>query len=71
MFFDVLSPIPKPVLRNSNPMTPESDPKLENASARDSADRSSAQPGSSRSVQPRQPVITRSQTAADRDTDLQ
>ncbi|KAL4335535.1 hypothetical protein GQ457_07G005150 [Hibiscus cannabinus] len=40
-------------------------------SARDSTDRSSAQPGSSRSVQPRHPVITRSQTAADRDTDLQ
>ncbi|KAK8671982.1 hypothetical protein V6N13_110360 [Hibiscus sabdariffa] len=31
------------------------------AGTRDSADRSSAQPGSSRSVQPRQPIITRSQ----------
>ncbi|KAL4379576.1 hypothetical protein GQ457_02G030010 [Hibiscus cannabinus] len=38
--------------------------------ARESAHRSSAQPGSSRSVQPRQPIITRSHTAADRDTDL-
>ncbi|KAK9029045.1 hypothetical protein V6N11_026171 [Hibiscus sabdariffa] len=41
------------------------------AGARDSADRSSAQPSSSRSVQPRQPIIIRSQTAADRDADPQ
>ncbi|KAK8512732.1 hypothetical protein V6N12_030148 [Hibiscus sabdariffa] len=46
-------------------------PHPESAGTRDSADRSSAQPGSSRSVQPRQPIITRSQTAADRDKDLQ
>ncbi|KAK9017043.1 hypothetical protein V6N11_079530 [Hibiscus sabdariffa] len=38
---------------------------------RDSADRSSAQPGPSRSVQSRHPIITRSQTAADRDTNPQ
>ncbi|KAK8562865.1 hypothetical protein V6N12_010929 [Hibiscus sabdariffa] len=37
----------------------------------DSADRSTAQPGPSRSVQPRHPVVTRSQTATDRDTDHQ
>ncbi|KAK8655769.1 hypothetical protein V6N13_108335 [Hibiscus sabdariffa] len=38
---------------------------------RDTTDRSSAQPGPSRSVQSRQPIITRSQTASDRDTDPQ
>ncbi|KAK8716841.1 hypothetical protein V6N13_044138 [Hibiscus sabdariffa] len=46
-------------------------PHLFTPGTRDSADRSSAQPVSSRSVQPRQPIITRSQTAADRDTDPQ
>ncbi|KAK8655193.1 hypothetical protein V6N13_107783 [Hibiscus sabdariffa] len=46
-------------------------PHLFNPCTRDSTDHSSAQPGSSRSVQPRQPIVTRSQTAADRDTDPQ
>ncbi|KAK8651487.1 hypothetical protein V6N13_141088 [Hibiscus sabdariffa] len=60
---------------SSGPSLLESKPRPNRAQSRtgtcDSADRSSAQPGPSRSVQPRQPVITRSQTAADRDTDPQ
>ncbi|KAK8619690.1 hypothetical protein V6N13_135972 [Hibiscus sabdariffa] len=47
------------------------EPNEPSPGSRDSADRSSAQPGSSRPVQPRHPVVTRSQTVVDRDTDHQ
>ncbi|KAL4332403.1 hypothetical protein GQ457_07G004800 [Hibiscus cannabinus] len=64
MFFDVQSPISKPVFPNSDPKASESDLKpkpayhdlIEGSVGR--RDRSPAQPSSSRSAQPHEPVIT-------------
>ncbi|KAL4309686.1 hypothetical protein GQ457_01G010900 [Hibiscus cannabinus] len=64
MFFDVLSPIPKPILPNSDPKTSESDLEPEFAyhdlieGSVGRRDRPPVQLSSSRSAQPREPVIT-------------
>ncbi|KAL4348319.1 hypothetical protein GQ457_17G008750 [Hibiscus cannabinus] len=81
MFFDILSPISKPVFPNSNPKTSESDLEPEFAyfniclrifiwikssdlshdlieGSVSLRDRPPAQPSSSRSAQPHEPVIT-------------